>query len=115
MRLDQRIAFVTCQRLPEIHGDDQLVANALQQRGFQVTPAAWNAPAVDWKQFASVVIRTAWDYHQDDDQYAAWLRRCETEAVNLWNPATTVLAEHRQAIPHGLRGCWRSRLFRANT
>lgn len=92
MPLDQRIAFVTCQRLPHIQGDDRLVANALQQRGFQVTPAAWNASAVDWTQFASVVIRTPWDYHQDDDRYAAWLRRCETEGVNLWNPAATVLA-----------------------
>ena len=90
--MDQRIAFVTCERLPDIHGDDRLVANALQHGGFQVTAAVWNDPAVDWRQFASVVIRTAWDYHLDDARYTAWLRRCETEEVNLWNPAATVLA-----------------------
>ena len=35
-------------------------------RGFQVTAAVWNDPAVDWRQFASVVIRAAWDYHLDE-------------------------------------------------
>ena len=64
--MDQRIAFVTCERLPDIHGDDRLVAKALQRRGFQVTAAVWNDPAVDWRPFASVVIRAAWDYHLDE-------------------------------------------------
>ena len=89
---DQRIAFVTCEQLPDINDDDRLVANLLEGRGFQVTAAAWSDPAVDWGHFASVVIRTAWDYHRDEARYAAWLRRCEREDVNLWNPAATVLA-----------------------
>jgi glutathione synthase/RimK-type ligase-like ATP-grasp enzyme len=38
------------------------------------------------------VIRAAWDYHLDEARYAAWLRRCQTEAVNVWNPPATVLA-----------------------
>jgi glutathione synthase/RimK-type ligase-like ATP-grasp enzyme len=90
--LAQRIAFVTCAQLPDIHADDRLVADALQRRGFEVTAAAWNDPAVDWRQFASVVIRAPWDYHLDQAGYESWLRRCEAEQVNLWNPAETVLA-----------------------
>ena len=91
-RLDQRIAFVRCGQLPAINGDDQLVADALEGRGFQAIAAVWSDSAVDWRQFASVVIRAAWDYHRDESGYAAWLRRCEREDVNLWNPAATVLA-----------------------
>lgn len=83
---------MTCERLPDIHGDDRLVADALERRGFHVTAAAWNDAAVDWRQFGSVVIRSPWDYHVDHDRYAAWLRRCKTEQVNLWNPAAAVLA-----------------------
>lgn len=89
---DQRIAFVTSERLPDLHGDDQLVADALQRRGCHVTAAAWNDPVVDWRQFASVVIRAAWDYHLDEDRFTAWLHRCGAEGVNLWNPAMAVLA-----------------------
>jgi glutathione synthase/RimK-type ligase-like ATP-grasp enzyme len=90
--LDQRIAFVTCERVPDLHDDDRLVAYALARLGVQVTAVVWNDPAVDWRQFASVVIRAAWDYHLDEARYAAWLHRCETEQVNLWNPAAAVLA-----------------------
>ncbi len=92
MPFDQRIAFVTCERLPNLNPDDRLVADVLRRLGFDVTAAAWTDPAVDWREFASVVIRAAWDYHLDDDRYAAWLRQCEAEEVNLWNPAPAVLA-----------------------
>jgi glutathione synthase/RimK-type ligase-like ATP-grasp enzyme len=90
--LDQRVAFATWQGLPEIHADDRLAAQALRRRGFEVTAAAWDDPAVDWKQFSSVVIRATWDYHLDEARYVAWLRRCATEGVNLWNPPAAVLA-----------------------
>jgi glutathione synthase/RimK-type ligase-like ATP-grasp enzyme len=90
--VEQRIAFVTCADVPEIHRDDRLVADALQRRGFRVTAAVWTDASVDWRQFASVVIRAAWDYHLDPARYAAWLRGCETEGVNLWNPAAMVLS-----------------------
>jgi glutathione synthase/RimK-type ligase-like ATP-grasp enzyme len=90
--LDQQIAFVTYEQLPDINGDDRLVANALRDRGFQATAAVWSDPAIDWRRFASVVIRSAWDYHLDADRYVAWLGRCEREAVNLWNPPAAVLA-----------------------
>jgi len=90
--LEQRIAFVTYERLPDVHGDDRLVAHALQRRGFEVTGAVWSDPAVDWRQFSSVVIRATWDYHLDQARYTAWLRRCQSEHVNLWNPAAAVLA-----------------------
>jgi hypothetical protein len=88
----QQIAFVTSTDLPDLHRDDRLVADALADRGFQVTAAVWNDPAVDWRQFASVVIRATWDYHLDDAQYAAWLRRCEQQGLNVWNPPAAVLA-----------------------
>jgi glutathione synthase/RimK-type ligase-like ATP-grasp enzyme len=90
--IGRQIAFVTCERLPDLHQDDRLVADALGRRGFEVTAAAWNDPAIDWRRFASVVIRAAWDYHLDEVRYAAWLRRCEEEDINLWNPAAAVLA-----------------------
>jgi len=86
------IAFVTCASLPEIQADDEGVAGVLRQRGFPVTAAVWSDPSVTWRSFASVVIRSPWDYHLDDARYSAWLRQCHADSVNLWNPAATVLA-----------------------
>jgi len=89
---DSRIAFVTCEEGPDLHADDRLAADALQRRGFRVSPAVWSDPGINWRRFAAVVIRAPWDYHRDPVRYAAWLRRCEIDGVNLWNPAAAVLA-----------------------
>lgn len=89
---DLRIAFVTCEPRPAIAADDLLAADLLRYRGYEVIAAAWSDQRVDWQQFASVVIRSPWDYHLDDGRYRAWLRRCERDHVNLWNPAAAVLA-----------------------
>jgi glutathione synthase/RimK-type ligase-like ATP-grasp enzyme len=88
----QRIAFVTSKPLPDINEDDGLVGKALRHRGYQVASAVWSDPAIDWRQFVAVIIRTPWDYHLNEAAYVAWLRRCEIEDVNLWNPAATVRA-----------------------
>jgi glutathione synthase/RimK-type ligase-like ATP-grasp enzyme len=85
------IAFATFGHLPEIHHDDGLVAEVLRGRGISVKPAVWSDPLVDWRRFASVVIRSTWDYHLEPERYAAWLRQCAAASVNLWNPPATVL------------------------
>lgn len=88
----KRIAFVTCADAPAIHDNDDLAATVLRGRGMTVEPAVWTDAAVDWRQFAVVVIRATWDYHLNQGRYADWLRRCAADGVNLWNPAAAVLA-----------------------
>jgi glutathione synthase/RimK-type ligase-like ATP-grasp enzyme len=56
-----------------------------------VKAAVWDDPAVSWSRFTSAVIRSTWDYHLEPERYAAWLRQCAADSVNLWNPAATVL------------------------
>lgn len=86
------VAFVTCRKLPEMHADDRLTADVLRGRGLCVVSAVWDDPAVDWRRYRCVVIRSTWDYHHHQDRYAAWLRRCADDGVRLWNPSTAVLA-----------------------
>jgi hypothetical protein len=86
------VAFVTCRELPEMHADDRLAADVLRDRGIPVVSAVWDDPAVDWRRYGCVVIRSAWDYHHHQDRYAAWLRQCARDGVRLWNPPAAVLA-----------------------
>ncbi len=86
------VAFVTCRNLPEMHADDRLVADVLRDRGLTVESTVWDDPAVDWRGYAGVVVRSAWDYHHEQDRYAAWLRQCAADGVKLWNPPGAVLA-----------------------
>lgn len=90
--MNEQVALVTCTRQPDIHLDDRLVADALARRGFRVSAGAWNDSSIDWRQFAAVVIRSTWDYHLDGERYVDWLHRCQSDGVNLWNPAAAVLA-----------------------
>jgi hypothetical protein len=56
------VAFVTCRKLPEMHADDRLAEDVLRDRGIPVVSAVWDDPAVDWRRYGCVVIRSAWDY-----------------------------------------------------
>ena len=83
---------MTCAKLPRLHADDGLAADALRDRGIAVLAAVWDDTRVEWRRFACVVIRSTWDYHLESARYTDWLRRCEETGVNLWNPAGAVRA-----------------------
>jgi len=64
-----RIAFATCAKLADGFLDDHEAARLLGA-DFVV----WNDPAVDWSQYDHVVIRSAWDYTIQRDEFVAWVR-----------------------------------------
>ncbi|MFS0886061.1 ATP-grasp domain-containing protein [Aeromicrobium sp. 179-A 4D2 NHS] len=64
-----RIAFATCAKLADGFQDDHEAARLLGA-DFVV----WNDPAVDWSQYDHVVIRSAWDYTIQRDEFVAWVR-----------------------------------------
>jgi len=45
---------------------------ALDAGGVDATMAEWDDPAVDWDDFALVVIRSTWDYASRRDDFLAW-------------------------------------------
>ncbi|BCB83430.1 ATP-grasp domain-containing protein [Phytohabitans suffuscus] len=81
-----RVALVTCDQIPELDRDDQLVLPALRERGVEAVPVAWDAPAVDWSSFALAVIRSPWDYVARRDEFVAWAAK----VPRLANPADVV-------------------------
>jgi glutathione synthase/RimK-type ligase-like ATP-grasp enzyme len=38
-------------------------------------PAVWNDPGIAWGSFALVAIRNTWDYHEQRDEFLAWVDR----------------------------------------
>lgn len=77
-----RVALVTCDKLPELDQDDQLVVPALRALGVEAVPVVWDAP-VDWASFALAVIRSPWDYVVRREEFVAWA----TTVPRLANPA----------------------------
>ncbi len=46
----------------------------------------WDDPAVDWKRFDAVIIRSTWDYHVQPAAFRAWIEKLERAKVKLFNP-----------------------------
>ncbi|GAA2524233.1 ATP-grasp domain-containing protein [Rarobacter incanus] len=68
----KRIALVTCAALPELDADDQPLAKALADAGYDVSVVSWDADGVDWSGFDLAVIRSTWDYSNRPEEFLAW-------------------------------------------
>ncbi|MCC6163169.1 MAG: hypothetical protein IT182_07445 [Acidobacteria bacterium] len=101
-----RVAFVTESRLPEGSDEDELVSAILTPRGIDVVHTVWDDASVDWTAFASVVIRSPWDYYTKADAFCAWLTSLDVAGANLWNRPRTVLdnVHKRYLVDFAARG-----------
>ena len=86
------VAIATCDRFPDLYEDDLPFADALAERGWEVSPRVWDDASVDWAGFDRVVIRSTWWYYEKPDAYRAWLRSFREAPGRLWNPPDAVLA-----------------------
>lgn len=86
----KKIAFVTYQKAPHLTADDALVLDYLEQFELEAIAAVWNAPAVDWKSFDAVILRSCWDYHRQPEKFRRWIDHLEAARVPVWNPANVV-------------------------
>jgi glutathione synthase/RimK-type ligase-like ATP-grasp enzyme len=84
------IAFATDTQWANLTPDDQLAQAALASLGIEVRPAVWHDAALDWTQFAAVILRSTWDYHVRPAEFAEWLNRLEAQHVPVWNPIDVI-------------------------
>ncbi len=109
-----RFAFVTWEGLPHLSTDDKLAADELEARGHSIAPAIWTDPAVDWRGFDLVVLRSCWDYHKRFERFTAWLARMETLGVRVanstasarWNAEKTYLRDLQQGGVRTVPSVW---------
>jgi glutathione synthase/RimK-type ligase-like ATP-grasp enzyme len=88
--MTQRIAFATNAEWPNLTEDDQLAAQALGAAGIEVAPTRWDDVNVDWSNYAAIVLRSTWDYHQRAADFSAWLDHLEALSAPVWNPLDVV-------------------------
>jgi glutathione synthase/RimK-type ligase-like ATP-grasp enzyme len=84
-----RIAIATCAAYPELKGDDELLREALRQRGREAASVVWDEEGTDWGETDLCLVRSTWDYHDKYDRFLAWTRRVEA-ATALHNPADLI-------------------------
>lgn len=89
MSVTGTVALVTCEALPNLTEDEQMLVPALEALGLRVRCWSWTAP-VDWSEPDLVVIRTTWDYVHQREAFVAWAERLTTAGVRLHNPLPLV-------------------------
>ena len=90
MTITKRIAFATARQYPDLIDDDRLVVDELRRRGLDVDPVIWDSAEIDYRGYASIVIRSCWDYHYQPDRFLAWIRSVRDRDLPLWNPAGVI-------------------------
>ncbi|MBP8301734.1 MAG: hypothetical protein KA020_15295 [Planctomycetes bacterium] len=84
------LALATRSDLPTWEIDDRHLHAALSARGVAWERPVWDDPAVDWRKFDGVLIRTTWDYQDKLPAFQAWVRAVAA-VTHLQNPAPVVL------------------------
>jgi glutathione synthase/RimK-type ligase-like ATP-grasp enzyme len=83
------IVLATTADQPDITPSDQLYAEALRRRGFDVVGAPWNGPGMAFDGAAAVVIRSTWGYYRTAEAFRDWTEAMAA-ATRLFNPIALV-------------------------
>jgi hypothetical protein len=67
-----QIALATCNAVPPQFDDDELLAEALRDRGAEAEFVEWTDSEADWTSFDRVVIRSTWDYTHRREEFLGW-------------------------------------------
>jgi glutathione synthase/RimK-type ligase-like ATP-grasp enzyme len=84
-----RIAIATCAGYADLKVDDELLREALEERGCEARAVIWDEDGTDWEGFDLCLVRSTWDYHEKHREFLAWARRVEAAAA-LRNPADVI-------------------------
>lgn len=90
MGMNSRLAIVTCQNIPEVDVDEDLVLQAVKDSALDVSLVAWDDHAVNWSSYDAAVIRSTWNYPEFPYKFRAWVELVSTK-TKLFNSANIVL------------------------
>lgn len=97
----KRVAILRCEKLPsfvnweipnldELFEEDDLLIHGFQAQGVHAQPVVWNDPDTDWDRFDVALIRSTWDYLDDQEKFLHVLSQIESSSCRLYNPLEAV-------------------------
>lgn len=90
-----RIAFVTCNVLPEPDGDETITVEAFRRRGFEVELVPWDGEHPSLAEFDAAVIRSTWNYYERPLAFLEWVHEAERQTF-LMNPSNVIAWNHHK-------------------
>lgn len=80
-----KIALLTCERLPQLTENDQLLIPELAKHNVIAKAVIWNDQTVDWTDFDYLVFRNTWDYYEHLTEFNNWLSKIEQLGIRTLN------------------------------
>jgi len=95
------VAILRCGKLPsfvtwdipnldELFDEDNLLIRGFEAQGFQASPVVWADSNTDWDQFDMALIRSTWDYLDEQKLFLRVLSQIEASSCMLFNPLDAV-------------------------
>ncbi len=94
--MSKRVALVTCETLPELFLDDQLLCQALQKRGLDACPWIWTSEKAQTERVDLCILRNTWDYYFKPQAFLEWCRHTASR-TQLWNPLELIEWNHHKS------------------
>jgi glutathione synthase/RimK-type ligase-like ATP-grasp enzyme len=85
-----KIAILTCQKLPDLTKNDQLLIPALAKVTITATTVIWDDKTVDWTNFDYLIFRNTWDYFEKEAEFNLWLEHIEQLGIKTLNPIAII-------------------------
>ncbi len=83
------VAVVTGSTVPHPDLDETALIEALYHRAVAAESVAWDDESVDWQRFDAAVVRSTWNYENNQRGFVAWCHAVE-RVTRLANPARVI-------------------------
>jgi len=73
-----------------VRDEDRDLFDFLTAKGIDIHREVWNDPAVNWKAYDGIILKSPWDYHEKCIEFLDWADRLTQQGIRLFNPAEVV-------------------------
>jgi glutathione synthase/RimK-type ligase-like ATP-grasp enzyme len=80
-----KIGILSCEKLPELTQNDQLLIPALAKVNIEATAVIWDNKTVNWSDFDYLIFRNTWDYFEKEAAFNLWLDQIEQLEIKTLN------------------------------
>jgi glutathione synthase/RimK-type ligase-like ATP-grasp enzyme len=80
------IGFVTCDSLPSMDKDNQILFKELIQKFNNLKIVTWNDANIEWENFEILIIRSLYDYLEHYKEFQQWLIEIKKKNIKIFNP-----------------------------
>jgi glutathione synthase/RimK-type ligase-like ATP-grasp enzyme len=80
-----KIGILTCEKLPELNLEDQLLLPEFAKHNITATAVIWDNESIQWSDFDYLIFRNTWDYFEKETTFNKWLDHIEQLGIKTLN------------------------------